>query len=95
MTGTNNTDVLLSWQDNPADTGGYDIHRSTAPYFTPDVNSILTSVAAGVTSYTDSNAAGDPASNHFYVIQGKNSCGDVSGFEKRLGEFDFTLVPGS
>ncbi len=95
LTGTDNQDVLLSWQDNSANTGGYEIHRSTAPYFTPDASNLHASVAAGSTSYTDSGAAGDPASNFFYVILGKNSCGDVSSFEKRLGEFDFALIPGN
>ena len=95
LTGTNNADVLLSWLDNPADSDGYEIHRSAAPYFTPDANSLHATEPAGATSHTDSGAAGNASANYYYVILGKNSCGDVSSFEKRLGEFDFTLVPGS
>ncbi len=95
LTGATQTDVLLSWTDDPANTGGYEIHRNTSPYFTPDASSLLATQPAGSTSYTDSGAAGDPAANYFYIVRGKNSCGDVSGFEKRMGEFDFALVPGN
>jgi hypothetical protein len=95
LTGATETDVLLSWQNDAANTGGYEIHRSTAPYFTPDVSSLLATKPAGATQHTDSGAAGNASTNYFYIIRGKSSCGDISGFEKRLGEFDFTLIPGS
>ena len=95
LTGAQRTDVLLSWTDDPANAGGYEIHRNTSPYFTPNTSSLHVTRPAGSTTYTDSAAAGNPATNYFYIVRGKSNCGDVSGFEKRMGEFDFTLLPGN
>ncbi len=88
-------DVTLSWDLDPANTGGYEVHRSTSPYFAPDSGSLLTTEPAGSSSYTDVSAAGSAGENYTYIVRGLSNCGAPSGYEKRLGEFDFVLVPGN
>ena len=88
--------VDLTWADDPANAGGYEVHRSTSPYFTPDSGSVHGEILpAGSTSTTDEGAAGSAIENYTYILRGLSNCGVPSGFEKRLGEFDFGLVPGS
>lgn len=61
-----------------------------APYFTPGAV-----YAGGVSSgWSDTGAAGDPAHNYTYIIRAQGDCGE-SADSRRLGEFDFALVPGS
>ena len=88
-------DVTLSWDPDPANAGGYEVHRSTSPYFTPDSGSLWTTRPAGSASYTDVGAAGSASENYTYIVRGLNNCGAPSGYEKRLGEFDFGIVPGN
>ena len=88
-------DVDLSWTDDSANAGGYEVHRSTSPYFTPDSGSLEETRPAGSTSYTDEDATGSASENYFYIVRGISNCGAASDFEKRLGEFDFELVPGN
>ena len=95
LSGVGNVDVALSWDDDPANTGGYEIHRGTSPYFVPDAGSLLATEPAGATAHTDAGAAGAANPNHYYVVRGLSNCGEPSAYEKRLGEFDFGLVPGS
>lgn len=87
-------DVILRWDPDPANAGGYEVHRSASPYFAPDSGSLLTTRPAGSSSYTDFGAAGSASENYTYIVRGLSNCGALSGYEKRLGEFDFELVPG-
>jgi len=90
----NGADVTLRWDSDPANAGGFEVHRSTSPYFTPDSGSLWTTLPVGSASYTDMGAAGSAGENYSYIVRGLSSCGAPSGYEKRLGEFDFGLVPG-
>lgn len=80
----------LSWT-SVVDAAQYRLFRDTAPYFTP------VEPACHVTSalaYSDSGAVGDPLVNHFYVVKSGCSTGFTSDPSNRVGEFDFTLLPG-
>ncbi len=69
---------------------GYDIHRSTAPYFTPDL-----ATKADVTTghvWLDPAHCGNPATNYFYVVRA--TCIGAHADAARVGEFDFVLTPG-
>ncbi len=88
-------DVQLSWDDDPANASGYEVHRSTSPYFTPDAGSLHQTLPAGSTFYTDAGATGSTSENYFYIVRGLSNCDAPSSYEKRLGEFDFELVAGS
>jgi len=94
ITGTDNLDLLLSWTDDPANSGGYEVYGGTEPYFAPDAATLVASLPAGSTSYTDAGRAGG-TDNYFYVVRGVNGCGIASGDSARVGLFHVPLVPGS
>ena len=87
-------DVLLTWEDDPASVGGYDLYRSTQPYFSSEQGLQLTTLPAGTSSFTDTGAGGYMHINYFYLVVGLDSAGQPAGYEKHLGEFDFGLTPG-
>jgi hypothetical protein len=88
-------DVILNWLDAPGVTE-YRIYRAEDdPYFTPDdATNYLSSSATN--SFTDSGAAGDASKNYYYKVLGVDICPPADpNYTQRVGEFDFTLVPGS
>lgn len=87
--------VNLSWVDYPANSGGYEIHRSTTPYFTPGPATLLNALAPGATSYQDTGASGNPAINYVYLVRARNCTGSLLADSFELGEFDLTLQPGA
>ena len=80
------TDVQLVWSGGQAN-----VYRAADdPYFAPGA-----AYASGVSSiWTDTAAAGNPATNYTYILRGVDNCGE-SGNSQRLGEFDFMITPGS
>ena len=55
----------------------------------------MTPFAAGVTPvWSDVGAGGAPATNFTYIIRAVGATGE-SADSKRMGEFDFVIVPGS
>jgi len=95
LTGAQNHDVLLSWTDDPANVGGYQVYRSTSPYFTPGAGTLLATRPAGSTSYTDAGAAGTAGVSATYIVRGLSNCGVPSAYGRRVGTFSFGLVAGS
>ncbi len=87
------TDVLLTWAavDSAA---GYAVWRATTPYFTPGESGSVQITTTTATSYTDPDHSGDPAINYYYLVLATAEDCPV-GVSPRLGEFDFSLVPGS
>jgi hypothetical protein len=86
--------VVLSWSD--AGATEYKIYRaSDNPYFTPnDATNLVATVTTP--SYTDQNVIGDASANYTYKVRGVDSCApSTPNYTERVGEFDFTLVPGS
>jgi hypothetical protein len=94
LTGTLKHDVLLNWADDPANAGGYQVHRSTSPYFTPGAGTLLATRPAGSTSYTDAGAAETAGVSYTYIVRGLSNCGVPSAYSRRVGIFSFGLVPG-
>lgn len=88
------TNVDLSWADNPANDGGYIVWYSEAPFFLPPG---ATSVAlpAGSTGWTHTAAAGNPAHNYYYLVQGVSVAEAVSAPSNRTGAFTLSLTPGT
>lgn len=89
----NLTTARLSWPvftDAPA----VALYRDPAPYFTPAPPPYVT-VLLPVVSYDDAGAVGDPAINHYYVSRAECASGLASAHSNRVGEFDYTLVPGT
>jgi hypothetical protein len=86
-------DVVISWTAAVGATE-YKVYRSTDPYFTPDdATNLLVTVTDA--TYTDGGVMGD-GTDYYYKVLGVDSCPPASpDYIKRVGEFDFTLVPGS
>lgn len=85
------TTARLQWSP-VTDVAQYLIYRSTAPYFTPAPSPFATDTAS---PHEDNGAVGDPATNYYYVVRSACSSGMKSAISNRVGEFDFTLLPGS
>ena len=89
-------DVLLNWEDDPYNTGGYQIYSSPTPYFTPDESTKLGSpLAAGTTSFRDEDAAGVGGTSYYYIVQSRNCDGSLTADSTSIAVFNFTLTPGS
>ncbi|WP_327121495.1 discoidin domain-containing protein [Streptomyces sp. NBC_01341] len=78
--------IRLTWQASSDDTGvtGYDIYAGSA---------LLTSVAGGVTTYTDTRPAGESVS---YYVRARDAAGNVSGNSNtvtRAGDSGDTQAP--
>jgi hypothetical protein len=83
--------VLLQW---PGVTGAakYRVYRSTDPYFEPDPwggSNLLAETT--FTSYTDAAGAGNPSTNHYYVVRAYRACWE-SADSQRVGAFDFATA---
>ena len=94
------TTATLSWQHVPQ-YASYEIRRSPRPYFAwddadADPRGTVPAPPAGtdVVRFDDENAIGDPAVNAYYLVRGVNAAG-AAGESNRVGEFDFSLAPGS
>ncbi len=83
------TTAALEWPATGAPQ--YRLFRDVVPYFTPanPPYRVLT-----LPAYADTGAVGDPTVNHFYVVESACATGFASSPSNRVGEFDFTLLPG-
>lgn len=78
-------DVLLDWCVSQPP---YEVHTSTSdPYFWPWSGTLISSPSAN--RYQHVGALGNPGVGHFYVVR------TGSTVSKRVGEFEYTLVPGN
>jgi hypothetical protein len=86
------TMAQLDWMADPANCS-YVIYRSTAPY--NGYNSVAT-LGAGSSSHLDmAGTIGDTAINYFYYVEA-DSCSSVNtAASDSVGEFDFSITPGS
>ncbi len=90
------SDVELSWADQPANAGGHRAWFSQAPYFAPgDPGATAQDRPPGSTSWTHPGAAGNPAYNYSYLVQGLNAAGTPSAPGNRTGVFNFGLFTGA
>jgi hypothetical protein len=85
-------DAVLMW-NAVAGAQGYEVWRSTEPYFTPEgPGSELVAELAG-TTWTDPGALASTI-NYFYQARAVAE-GQVSPASNRVGEFTVNLAPGS
>jgi hypothetical protein len=79
--------VRMTWTP-AAGVSGYEVHRSTSPYFTP-----ATPYANNATSpWTDGDAnVGDPSQDFTYLLRAPD-CADPSS--QRVAEFEYNLTKG-
>lgn len=96
----NGQDVILSWTHDPLNAGGYDVWYSLDPYFQPgDIGAVMVHVPppalGNQVTWTHAGAAGNALNNFAYIVQGVNSVGVKSGDSNVVGEYGFSLVPGT
>ena len=82
----------LSWADDSANVGGYEVYRSDVPYFELNAGSYLTSLPVGSSSWTDSGNAGI---NYYYRVRAVGCNSSNIKTSKETGIFTFNIVPGS
>jgi subtilisin family serine protease len=81
----------LSWTTRGA-LCNFEVHRNNVPYFTPTVDTLLTTTTE--TSFVDTSATGDVAENHFYAIQAL-PCSATTGFaSNEVSAWDFAIATG-
>ncbi len=93
-----NDDVILTWLDNAANNGGYNLHGSDTPYFTPDLTpggtTLQSIIPAGEDSYTDVDAAKLAETSYFYNVQARNCDNSSTENSIEVGVFNFGIQPG-
>jgi hypothetical protein len=85
-------DAVLSWMDDPANVGGYEVYRSSVPYFEVSGGSYLWGGNAGISTYTDTNANGN---NHFYQVRAIGCSSSFIESSAKSGSFSFDIVAGN
>lgn len=79
------TDADLTWTDT-ANEDGYDVHRSTTSGFTPDGTTLIASIAADSTSYTDADLT---ENTYYYKIIATSAEGDSDPSNEASAVIDF------
>jgi hypothetical protein len=106
---TTPTDASLSWPHVTTDIGGnaitvnrYYIYRDTTPYKAPSATqySIIDGpFVPGDVTFFDPGVIGSASQNYYYYVRAAvtDRYGNdvLSAYSNHVGEFDFTLVPGS
>jgi hypothetical protein len=89
---SNGTDLTLTWVDNPSNCG-YEIYENRSPYFTPS-GVPYESLPAGSSSNLMTGVLGNVNNNHHFIVRALGCSGTFSD-SKTIGEFDFSMLPGS
>jgi uncharacterized repeat protein (TIGR01451 family) len=84
-------DLVLSWDHEPP-TEAYEIHRSFAPYFTPNAGTLIATLPAPANIYTDTGALGSEG-GMYYIVRAVG--GSATADSAPVGVFGFSLTPGA
>jgi hypothetical protein len=88
--------VYLNWDDLEINVGGYKVRYSEKPYFQAADEGVTTvDLEPGYEGWVHEGAAGDPAHNYYYFVQGVGAGGTTSGPSNRTGGFNFSLTHGA
>jgi len=86
-------DTELSWTHDPANSGGYEVWWSNAPFFAPgDAGAQKATLPAPTHTFTHTGVAGQ---NLYYLALGLQGAAWASSHSNRTGRFWFTLTPGT
>jgi hypothetical protein len=89
----------LTWTHVGSDVQHYEVWRAeNNPYFVPGQNGvrIADNISPSATSFTDRDGGlGNSTANSFYAVVSVDANGRSSPVIMRVGEFDFSLTPGS
>ena len=90
--------VKLTWVQIGSNMTGYEVYRSTNPYFTADASNKLGDALppgpGNLASYPDETAYSPPWISYFYIVRAAGTGGTVSSSSNRVGAFHFALTPG-
>ncbi len=83
------SDIMLQW--TPVSfTQSYVIYSDTKAHFAASPSNQIGSVSSLFTSYTHTGAAGDPSTNHFYLLRAVDGASVVISESGCVGEFDLS-----
>ena len=89
----------LTWTHVGSDVQHYEVWRAeNNPYFVPGQSGvrIADNISPSATSFTDTDGGlGNSTTNSFYAVVSVDANGRPSPVIMRVGEFDFSLTPGS
>ena len=89
----------LTWTHVGSDVQHYEVWRAeNNPYFVPGQSGvrIADNISPSATSFTDNDGGlGNSTTNSFYAVVSVDASGRPSPVIMRVGEFDFSLTPGS
>jgi len=90
--------VEITWTA-VSDAQGYQIYRSTSPYFAPTRYTTLLADTA-VATFTDdisnkTKTVTNDVQNYYYLIRTADTTGNLSLSQQHIGVFDFSITPGS
>ncbi len=80
--------LQLSWTTVPG-SQGYEVHRSSTPFFAPSAATLLQSFNSNTTTFTDVGVVGNVTVNHFYLVQAVN--GNQKSRSNEVGEIEYAL----
>ncbi|MBN1425954.1 hypothetical protein JXA88_15505 [Candidatus Fermentibacteria bacterium] len=85
--------LLLTWQPAWDNVGvhHYAVHRETAAYFQPAPGTLLAKTP--LTAWIDPTGAGDPTTDHFYVVLAVDAAGNQSAPSNCVGERETPVEP--
>jgi len=90
--------VRLDWTAIPGALNYQVWWNATNPYFVPDTGTPCTEANGCTlrpdTTFTHAGGTGSAAVNNSYLVLPVSACGTGQETPKRVGEFDFALVPG-
>lgn len=89
--------LLVEWAA-VSGASAYRVYRRTTPYFSASAAHLIaetTDLDLLDANLGGANVVGDVAQNYFYAIRAVDADGSLSGWSQRVGEFDFSLTPGS
>jgi hypothetical protein len=87
--------VELRWTQVGSNVTGYEVYRSTNPYFMPGGSDSQQIGGAGSeATFTDGSAFNLPLTSYYYAVLAVGAGGAKSPASNRVGVFSFTLAPG-
>lgn len=89
--------VYLDWQPGNGANQGYEVWRSTSPYFTPGGAGTTELQNGSMTYYTDASQAiiGGAADSFFYAVRSLNCDGSQTAMSAETAVFEFAIQPGT
>ena len=90
--------MRLTWTDQGTAVAGYDVRRSSLPYFEPDdsesvlLGHVLQPTGDTAPTYLDAGGSTPPGSSYFYAIVPVHPGGDQYESSNQAGALNFALL---